>query len=227
MNDKLPQESAQAHHAFICYRDLRVDRSIPKAAARCSKSHSLLKRWSARHHWQARVRAWDAEQNRLRDEAAKQALVEVTTEAVRQYELSAQRTLREMSAVAFTRLDQVAEWNDDDVILKDSKNVPTEALAAVKKISIRKDKSGNVVQKSIEMHDKLEAGAYLGKNQRLWGEKDTESEVAQRNNFLVFIQMAKSGQLNDLVKRITGEDMPDPEEVVELPSAGEPFQSRD
>lgn len=131
-----------------------------------------------------------------------------------------------MSSVAFTRQDDVAEWDNGDIILKDSKDLPPEAKAAVKRITIRKDKDGNVVQKSIEMHDKLEAGKLVGQNQRLWGDKDTEAEVTQRNNFLVFIQMAQSGVLNELVKKITGEDLPEPQ-TIELPPAGEPFKSRD
>jgi hypothetical protein len=58
-------ESAVAYEAFAVYRDLGVDRSIPKVVRKLTKSNGLMKRWSAEHSWVSRAEEWDIEQDRL------------------------------------------------------------------------------------------------------------------------------------------------------------------
>jgi hypothetical protein len=66
---KLPNESEQAYIAWSLYRDMEPPRSIRKLAERCSKSVSLLLRWSARWRWQKRLEAYlrNREETRLRE----------------------------------------------------------------------------------------------------------------------------------------------------------------
>jgi hypothetical protein len=65
-------ESAQAFEAFLAYRDLGAERSIPKAAAKLrdgqGKSDTLLEQWSSKHGWVRRCSAWDRHQNRVINE---------------------------------------------------------------------------------------------------------------------------------------------------------------
>lgn len=46
--DRLPQESDPAWSAFQTFRDLGVDRSLPRVAESCTKSVSLMK---GRYGW--------------------------------------------------------------------------------------------------------------------------------------------------------------------------------
>lgn len=58
-------ESDQAFEAFKAYRDMGLERSLPKAAAEVRKSVRLVHRWSAEWKWRERVEAWDIEQDRI------------------------------------------------------------------------------------------------------------------------------------------------------------------
>ena len=56
----LKTETAKAFAAFKAYAELGPERS-PRAAGKIlGKSESLMSRWSARHNWIARAKAWDA-----------------------------------------------------------------------------------------------------------------------------------------------------------------------
>lgn len=55
--NRQPGESAPAYEAFAFYRDID-GQSIRLVADLLCKQPSLLFRWSARHHWGARVDAW-------------------------------------------------------------------------------------------------------------------------------------------------------------------------
>ncbi|MBP9201104.1 MAG: hypothetical protein KBF47_13930 [Gemmatimonadales bacterium] len=56
-----PGETAKAYQAFEVYRDLGAERSLEKAYRQLTTGSPLevLKQWSSRHDWQARVRAFD------------------------------------------------------------------------------------------------------------------------------------------------------------------------
>jgi len=66
-------ESAKAYSAFLLYRDLGPDRSLYQVAARLGKHVSLMKRWSSRRDWQARVQAWDQAEQRTAEQIARRA----------------------------------------------------------------------------------------------------------------------------------------------------------
>lgn len=67
-------ESAQAFEAFSLYLEMGADRSIRAVSQECSKSVSLIRRWSSTYHWVERCRAWG---NHLQHEAKKAAISEV------------------------------------------------------------------------------------------------------------------------------------------------------
>jgi hypothetical protein len=74
--DRQPAEGSKAYAAFLRYRELGPDRSIPKVCqqyAEYARSIALLKRWSVRNHWLARAAAWDLDQRRHRDAALRLA----------------------------------------------------------------------------------------------------------------------------------------------------------
>lgn len=55
--EQQPRESAKAFAAFSVYLNLGPERSLAAVARELAKSEQLLKRWSARHDWPARVQA--------------------------------------------------------------------------------------------------------------------------------------------------------------------------
>ena len=60
-----PTDTVKSFEAFQVYRDLGKTRSLPQVAEKLSKSETIIKRWSAKHNWQERIAAWEAEQDRL------------------------------------------------------------------------------------------------------------------------------------------------------------------
>jgi len=72
-------ETAKAYEAFSAYRDLGAGRSLAKAAAKVGKSERLMKKWSARHEWGTRARAYDEYLEGRSRGAYESKLVEVNT----------------------------------------------------------------------------------------------------------------------------------------------------
>lgn len=67
-------ESAPAFAAFSAYLEMGPERSIRAVAQKCTKSVSLIRRWSSAYHWVERVRAWD---NQLQEEARRASVAEL------------------------------------------------------------------------------------------------------------------------------------------------------
>jgi len=57
--ERQPNEGSRPHEAFELYLGLGTARSLEKVAQECSKSVSLLRRWSAQWSWVKRVEAHD------------------------------------------------------------------------------------------------------------------------------------------------------------------------
>lgn len=67
-------ETPQAFAAFRRYRDALEDRAIRKVADELGKSETLISRWSSRHGWVMRVRAYDAHLDAQRRRAQEKAI---------------------------------------------------------------------------------------------------------------------------------------------------------
>lgn len=74
-------------------------------------------------------------------------------------EITADRVLEELAAIAFAHMGQYATWNDDRVSLTDSSEVDPRAVSEVKQTV---NQFGNNV--GIKLHDKLGALEKLGKH---------------------------------------------------------------
>jgi hypothetical protein len=60
---QLAGESNKAYQAFGVYRDLEPkERSLARVASECTRSVSLIRRWSAQWSWVERAREWDHHQ---------------------------------------------------------------------------------------------------------------------------------------------------------------------
>ncbi|MEI7732840.1 MAG: hypothetical protein WCO56_24930 [Verrucomicrobiota bacterium] len=58
--EQLPKESAKAFAAFSLYLNMGAQRSTQAVAKQLAKSEQLIRRWSARYGWTARVQAHGA-----------------------------------------------------------------------------------------------------------------------------------------------------------------------
>jgi hypothetical protein len=128
-----PAESSEAHSAFLAYRDAGPDRSLESVSHSLNKSCTILGRWSARHGWVERVRAWENHLNEERDrvfiqEARKWArrrqqeledtwglvqAIRVKLKAMLAWPISRQRTEKDGKTIIF----EPAKWTYQSVAL--------------------------------------------------------------------------------------------------------------
>lgn len=71
--ERQPEETPKPFEAFCCYRDMGIERSIRKVAAKLGKSDTIIGQWSKKNNWVERVTAWDDENERIEREAAQKA----------------------------------------------------------------------------------------------------------------------------------------------------------
>ena len=83
--ERQPRESSEAWEAFQIYLSLGAQRSVLKVAKECTKSYSLLRRWSSKWNWVERVRARD---NFLMAQEDKAQLLEARKRAINNGKLS-------------------------------------------------------------------------------------------------------------------------------------------
>lgn len=81
--DRRADESAKAFDAFAAYRDAGVARSLESVSQTYPKSVPMMKRWSARHEWAARVAAYDTDIARRASERTEEDDVEALARQVR------------------------------------------------------------------------------------------------------------------------------------------------
>jgi len=85
------------------------------------------------------------------------------------YEISAERTLRELAAVAYSTMDDVAKWNESGVTVKDSDELSEPAAASVCEVSESATQFGQQIK--IKQHNKVAALKVLAEYQGLIGKK--------------------------------------------------------
>ncbi len=102
--ERLDEESDPAFEAFATYRDMGLKRSTAKVARVLSRSKVLMTRWSSKHGWGLRVRAWDAE---LDKKAREDRITEVLEMRRRQAQLG-----RAMQGVAARGLKNLTAKKD-------------------------------------------------------------------------------------------------------------------
>ncbi len=97
------------------------------------------------------------------------AIAQAMDKRAKRLDITADRVLEEIAAVAFAHMGDYATWNGQSVKLLDSKDVDPRAVAEVKQTV---NQFGNNV--GIKLHDKLGALEKLGKHLGMW--KDAASD---------------------------------------------------
>lgn len=86
-------------------------------------------------------------------------LQEVRSRAAQKTGITPERVLEEISRVALSNITQVCEFDNEDVTLNRSKNLPDDVTAAIQSVSISEvmTEAGPNKKKSVKMHDKMKA----------------------------------------------------------------------
>lgn len=86
--ERQPYDSPKSWEAFRAYRDMgpgrRSLRKLPELIGRVPNYKPVLERWSVKHNWQERVRAWDDYQDKVGREAALKELEEMKKRHIQQ-----------------------------------------------------------------------------------------------------------------------------------------------
>ncbi len=101
-----------------------------------------------------------------------EAIAQGQAERAERLEITADRVLTELAAVAFAHMGQFATWNGHDVTLKNSDDVDPRAVSEVKMSETRYG-----TNLGIKLHDKLGALKLLGQHLGMF-EASTDPDVA-------------------------------------------------
>lgn len=123
--DVVPEWSPERKEAFVMYRDMGNDRSLRGVGQALGKSTALIERWSREDGWLLRVASWDAEQDRIRQKAAKEELERITKKHARALE----STITVLMQPAIKLADEI-EQNGGAEFLNEADSITLANLAA-------------------------------------------------------------------------------------------------
>lgn len=93
------------------------------------------------------------------------------------YGLEKEKVLREIGGVAFSNIDDVATWDEQDVKFVASKDLPRHVKASIKAVKVKYDKNGEISGREIEMYDKMKGLELAAKHLKLLNEEGTTNEI--------------------------------------------------
>lgn len=105
--ERRDDETSVAYAAFRAYLEQGAERSSDNVARALGKSSTLISRWSARHEWVARSRAWDS----IPAKAAAESYAERASRIAEQHDRVATKLLKKLEA----NLDKMPEGMDPSV----------------------------------------------------------------------------------------------------------------
>ncbi len=80
------------------------------------------------------------------------------------------QVLQELATVAFSNIADFVNFSDGALVVKSLDDIPDEARAVIKKVTLSPGKYGDKIQ--LELHDKIKANELLGKFLEMWGDKN-------------------------------------------------------
>lgn len=129
MADRKPYDvelawSPERKEAFVLYRDFGANRSLRAVAEVLRKSETLINRWSMEDGWRLRVAQWDAEQDKIAQEAAHEERRRISKKHARAIE----STITVLMQPAIKLADQIE--NGDLGLLEDADPIMLANLTA-------------------------------------------------------------------------------------------------
>ena len=96
--------------------------------------------------------------------------------------ISADRVKRELAALAFANIGDVADWGPDGVTLKEKAQLSPHDRATVAELTAERTSDGTLLRTHVKMHSKQRALEALGKHLGLWGSgAKTIARAAERD----------------------------------------------
>src|SRR6266571_8278030 len=155
--DKREDEEPEQHAAFCSYLAGKPGmRSTRKASRRCGVDVARLDLWCFQYEWAKRAAAYDEHHAHA-----------LATKPVDKIDVSSERVLQELAVLAFAQITDVAQWDQDEVTLTESDDVPAWVRGAIKSVKITQSEFGP--ERSVQLHDKIGALDKLGRHFKLWG----------------------------------------------------------
>jgi hypothetical protein len=108
--EQQPRESAKAFAAFKAYLDMGAERSLEAVAQKFTKSSRLLKRWSVKYDWQARVKTHGAHLSEVERKAIERVAVEKAVEWQQTHEAIRRTAWREAEETIAMVREARAQW---------------------------------------------------------------------------------------------------------------------
>jgi hypothetical protein len=116
--ERTDRETAKAFEAFVVYRDLGTDRTIAQAAEILGKHPTQLAKWSCKHGWIDRTRAFDNDRDRAGTDAMDDEI-----EAMRRRQTKAARRIQELGLREIERACQRAEESGEPLNLGETQKL--------------------------------------------------------------------------------------------------------
>ena len=192
--EQQPRESDKAFAAFKTYLDLGAQRSLEAVAHKLAKSQQLMKRWSAKFEWPARVQAYAAQMAMVERRAAETAAAAYGADRAKRRELE----------------------REDEWVLR------TELMQAGRKV-LEKFRDGSRGATLGDVARALDIAAKLGRLSSGMKVDDGEDEIGGADvNVLVAIELALDKVYGPKVAPPTGAAPPAPViDVQEVPKGEE------
>jgi hypothetical protein len=137
-------ESGAAYRAFEAFRDAGPARTLARAARELGRDYRMVRRWAARHRWEARVLAWDRHVGRA---TAAQRAIDVERVRVRHL------------AIAEGFLDKLAtrlERLDPDELSTDQLGKWLDIATRVERLATADESASAGVAVSVDLHTELD-----------------------------------------------------------------------
>jgi phage terminase small subunit len=99
----------------------------------------------------------------------KEALRGAQEDLTRRTEVTQERVIAELAAIAFSNIGDIVSWGPDGVSVKSADELSPEILASVADVSKSSGKEGGMVR--VRLHDKLRALELLGKHLGLFTDR--------------------------------------------------------
>lgn len=90
----------------------------------------------------------------------KERIAELQEKLQKKTDITVERVLNELSYIAFSRPTDIADWDGDSLMLKDSDELPENAVASISEISCRTTEKGSKIV-SAKTHSKIQALSML------------------------------------------------------------------
>lgn len=115
--ERLPGETPMGFEAFKHFRELGTGRSLTKLVEAHGHSINSVKGWSKNWAWQVRARAWDDEQDRLRDVWLQNERKKAVERHVRISQALSSKALQALASLDPTKMNatEVIRWAEVSV----------------------------------------------------------------------------------------------------------------